>query len=109
MSKTILPNSPLILNLLLEEDSQINNIQEKLGYIEVFARDTLENFFCEYDEVEKNKDIDTLRVMLHNAQSYKKYLLVIIDYLNQMKRSLHYTNNLVSKTLKQLMEDKYNG
>lgn len=104
MKKVTLNNPVLMLDLILKEDTAIRDIQEELSYIEVFTRDTLEHFFCKYDECEENKDPDILRIMLHNAQSYKKYLIVVMDYINQIKNKLFCTENLLKESFDQLAD-----
>ena len=104
MKKVTLTNPVLMLDLLLKENSAISDIQEELSYTEVFIKDALEHFFCKYDECEENKHSDILRIMLHNAQSYKKYLLVVMNYINQIKDKLSCTENLLNESFIQLTD-----
>ena len=104
IKKVTLKNPVVMLDLLIKEEETLNDAQEKLSCIETFTRDTFENFFCKYEECETSTDRDTLRIMLRNAQSYKKYLFVVIDYINQLTDRLSYTDSLIRETFAQLAE-----
>lgn len=104
IKKVTLKNPVAMLDLLIKEEKTLNDAQEKLRCIETFTRDTFENFFCKYEESETSKDCDTLRIMLHNAQSYKRYLLVVIDYINRVTDKLSHTDSLIREAFTQLAE-----
>lgn len=81
MKQVILTQPVVLLNSLLEIDSNIEIIRQNLSCSETFTKDTLEDFFYKYEETSENKDPETLRVMLHDAQHYKIYLTAILDYI----------------------------
>ena len=99
-TKQVILKQPIaLLDSLLNISSDIAVIKHDLKCSETFTRDTLEDFFYKYEETSDNKDPDTSRVILHDIQHYRVYLLSIIDYIMQINDKFAYIDEHLNNAL----------